>query len=125
MSGATGPTYTCCDATSMKADYQPGDTLAIHWIVVAGKPSGGGPTRPVELDARLQGPYPTATDLKRAFVDNADPMVGATFAAAPVRPSGQAGEQPVSLIPIPPTARPAEPGSTASGASIVQVIPKT
>ena len=32
----TGPTYACCEAADITKDYQPGDTLALHWIVTPG-----------------------------------------------------------------------------------------
>lgn len=130
----TGPTYTCCEAADINRDHRPGQTLTVHWIVVPGKISTGSPTHQVELNARLTGPYATVSDLKTAARDDKNLAGDSTFTAEPIRPSGQAGEQPVSLILIPPTAAPGyynlvtsvtEPAGTASGATIIHVIPKT
>jgi len=130
----TGPSYTCCEAADINRDYQPGDTLAIHWIVVPGKLSSDGPTRELfELNACLTGPHSTVSDLKKA--DGGQELAaGCTLSATPIRPSGQPGEQPVSLILIPPTAVPGNynlttsvsgPGFSFGGASVIQVISKT
>jgi hypothetical protein len=125
---AAGPTYTCCQAADINRTYQPGQTLTVHWIVVPASGGIGTPTQ-VELRARLTGPHTTVDNLK-ATPDDTSPA----FTAQPVRPSGQAGEQPVSLIPIPPTAAPgyynlitsvSDPAGSVSGASIIQVVPAT
>lgn len=72
----------------------------------------------------------TAIQDQQSWPDDASPA----FTAQPVRPSGQAGEQLVSLIPIPPTAAPgyytlitsvSDPAGSVSGASIIQVVPAT
>lgn len=125
-----GPSYTCCEAADVNRDYRPGETLTIHWIVVPGE--AGTPATQVELTARLTGPYATVTDLKTAASPGMGVAGASTFVADPIRPSGQAGEQPVSVILIPPTAAPGfynlihtvdQPGGSAGGASIIQVKP--
>jgi hypothetical protein len=125
---ATGPTYTCCEAADINRIYKPGETLTVHWIVVPATGAVSSPTQ-VELRARLSGPYTTVDNLK-ATPDNASPAV----TARPVRPSGQLGEQPVSVIPIPPTAAPgyynlvtsvSGPAGSVSGASIIRVVAAT
>jgi hypothetical protein len=132
-SSETGPSYTCCEAADINRDYQPGDTLAIHWIVDPGKLSSDSPTRALELNACLTGPYSTVSDLKKAN-GGQDLAAGCTLSAAPIRPSGQPGERPVSLILIPPTALPGNynlatsvsgPGFSFGGASVIQMISKT
>lgn len=129
----TGPSYTCCEAADINRDYQPGDTVAIHWIVVPGRLSSDAPPRELELNACLTGPYSTVSDLKEANGGH-DRAAGCTSSAVPIRPSGQPGEQPVSLILIPATAVPGKYNLTTSvsgsdfsfgGASIIQVISKT
>lgn len=127
---STGQAYTCCAAADVNRDYEPGQTLTIHWIVAPGKLSRDSSPRQIELNARLTGPYATVGDLKAA----GDLAGELTFAAPPVRPSGQAGEQPVSSILIPPSA-PAgyynlvtsvtAPAGTTSGATVIRVISKT
>jgi hypothetical protein len=118
-----GPTYTCCLAADIDRVYHPGDTLSIHWIA-QGSPAPSGAEPHFELNAHLDGPFGTVTELKGGA---APPH---TLAAAPLRPTGVAGEQPVSTIPIPLTAEPgsydlvtsvAETGSTFSGGSIIQI----
>jgi hypothetical protein len=73
------------------------------------------------------------SDLKNANASGEDRTAGATFTAQPIRPSGQPDEQPVSLIPIPPTALPGYYNLTTSvsgsgfsfgGATIIRVISK-
>ena len=127
-----GPAYTCCEAADVNRNYEPGDTLAIHWIVAPDELSTGGPAREVELTARLTGPYATVSDLKQATEGDKTGTGRSTFIAEPIRPSGQPGEQPVSLVLIPPTAPPgfynlttavSESGATVSGAAVIQVVP--
>jgi hypothetical protein len=72
------------------------------------------------------------SDLKTVSDEN---LAGdSTFIAEPIRPSGQAGEQPVSFILIPPTAAPGyynltttviEPPGSHGGASIIHVVAQT
>ncbi|GGM56393.1 hypothetical protein ACFFX1_29475 [Dactylosporangium sucinum] len=128
----TATTYTCCEAADIDRDYQPGQTLTVHWTVVPGTLTAGGPAHEVELNARLTGPYATVSDLKTASGNDLEG--GSTFTADPVRPSGQAGEQPVSSILIPLTAAAgyydlitsvSGPPGSYGGASIIRVIPKT
>lgn len=126
---AQGPTYTCCATGDIDRDYRAGETLTLHWIVVPGQPGGAPPN--VELNVWLSGPYSSVTELKSAGADASGGPGGFMFKAEPVRPSGAAGEQPVSLIAIPPTAAPGyynlvtsigEPGSSVSGASVIRIV---
>jgi hypothetical protein len=128
----TSQAYTCCEEADINRDYQPGQTLTVNWIVVPGKVGTGSPAHQVELNARLAGPYATASDLKTT--SDMNHAAGITFTAEPIRPSGQAGEQPVSVIPIPPTAAPGyynlvtsvtETSGSHGGASVIHVSPKT
>ncbi len=116
----------------MSRDYQPGQTLAVHWIVVPGKLSTGSSTHQVELNARVTGPFASVSDLKTGV--RQQPSGDSTFTAEPIRPSGRAGEQLVSFILIPATAAPGyydlitsvtEPPGSHGGASIIHVTPKT
>ena len=118
-----GPTYTCCVAADINQIYHPGDTLSIHWIV-QGSPAPSGAVLRFELNAHLDGPFGSVTELKGGAAGKQ------TVAAAPLRPTGVAGEQPVSTIQIPLTAEPGyynlvtsvgARGSTFSGASIIQI----
>lgn len=129
----TPTTYTCCDGEDVDTVYQPGQDMTVHWIVKPGTDPAANSTQ-VELTARLTGPYGDVSELKSAAGGTARPALGeVTFEAQPVRPSGAAGERPVSVIPI---ARDAPPGSynlifavredggVIGGASVVRVAPK-
>jgi hypothetical protein len=100
----TGLAYTCCEAADVNRNYEPGDTLAIHWVVATAEFSTGGQRREVELNVRLTGPYATVSDLKQEGDKTGSGRF--TFMAESIRPSGQPGEQPVSLVLIPLTAPP-------------------
>jgi hypothetical protein len=127
---STSPTgYSCCEASDVKADYQPGDTYTVHWIVVDGSPSAD--TVPFALNASLSGPYSDVGALKGTDIHGL-PAADATYSAEPVHPAGTPGERPVSSNYIPSDAKPglynlvtsvSEPGGTTSGASIITISP--
>lgn len=129
---AASVTYSCCEAQDVDRPYQPGQTLTVHWTAESSEEPGGTPSQ-VELTARLTGPFATAGDLK-AVTEGTPTVPGlVTFTASPVRPSGTPDERPVSTIVIGPDANPGyynlvtsvvDGGNTASGGSIVQVVPK-
>jgi hypothetical protein len=129
---AAPKTYTCCEAKDVDRTYQPGETLALHWIVNSPNgPAAGSPG--VELTARLTGPYQSVEDLKAATPDTRDAGGAVTFAAPPVHPSGAPDEQPVSTIAIGADARSgyynlmfsaAQNGGAAGGSSVVRVLAK-
>jgi hypothetical protein len=110
--------------------YHPGETLSIHWIV-QGSPAPSGAVPHFELNARLSGSFGSVEELKSQVVHAEGRAAGPqTVAAAPLHPTGVAGEQPVSTILIPLTAAPgyydltfsvSEPGDTFSGGSIIQI----
>ena len=124
----TPASYSCCDASDVDKIYKPGQTLTVRWAVVPGQP--GGPPPQVTLTASLTGPYASVEDLKAAIADVTAPTGDATLTAQPVRPSGQPGEQPVSVIALPTTAVPgyyhllttaADPTGRVSSGSVIQV----
>jgi len=125
-----GPTYTCCLAADIDRVYHPGDTLSIHWIV-QGTPAPSGAEPHFELNVSLSGSFGSVEELKSQVVQAKGQAAGPqTVAAEPLHPTGVAGEQPVSTILVPLTAAPgyynlkfsvAEPGSTFSGGSIIQI----
>ncbi|MGW3855802.1 hypothetical protein [Micromonospora arida] len=129
----TPTTYTCCDGQDVDTVYQPGQEMTVHWIVQPGTDPAAKPAQ-VELTARLTGPYGDISELKSAAGGTARPALGeVTFEAQPVRPSGAAGERPVSVIRIPEDAPPGsynlifavdEGGGIVSGASVVRVAPE-
>ncbi|MGW3618556.1 hypothetical protein [Micromonospora arida] len=129
----TPTTYTCCDGEDVDTVYQPGQDMTVNWIVRPGTDPAAKPAQ-VELTARLTGPYGDVSELKSAAGGTARPALGVvTFEAQPVRPSGAAGERPVSVIPIPEDAPPGsynlifavdEGGGVVSGASVVRVAPE-
>jgi hypothetical protein len=124
-----GPTYSCCQTADIQREYRPGETLAIHWIVVPGEAGAGTQSQQLELNASLAGPFGKVDELK---ADDAARAAVSTLTAEPVRPSGVAGEQPVSTIAIPSDAAAgfynlvtsvSEPGGSVSGASVIRVVP--
>ncbi|MER7445074.1 hypothetical protein [Micromonospora avicenniae] len=129
---AAPATYTCCEAQDVDRLYQPGQTLTVHWTVESPDERGGTPPQ-VELTARLTGPFATVGDVKAATEGTPSAPGLVTFTAAPVRPSGTPDERPVSTIVIAPEAKPGyynlvtsvrSDDNTASGGSIVRVVPK-
>ncbi|MFI6784842.1 hypothetical protein [Micromonospora sp. NPDC050276] len=129
----TPTTYTCCDGEDVDTVYQPGQDMTVNWIVRPGTDPAAKPAQ-VELTARLTGPYGDFSELKSAAGGTVRPASGeVTFEARPVRPSGAAGERPVSVIPIAEDAPPGyynlifavhEDGGVVGGASVVRVAPK-
>ncbi|MBB4751376.1 hypothetical protein [Actinoplanes lobatus] len=123
-------TYSCCSAEDVDTLYRPGQTMSVHWMVEA--PNGPATDAPpVELTARLSGPYATVEELKAAEGDLRNPAGDVTFTAPPIRPTGTPGEQPVSSIPISADARPGyyylitsenQGGGSVSGGSIIRVV---
>lgn len=128
------PTYTCCAARDVGTLYQPGQILTVHWIVESPDEPGAIPPQ-VELAARLTGPFATVDDLKAATEDTQTVSGRVTFSAAPVRPSGEPDERPVSTIVIGPEAEPGyynlvtsvigDDNTASGGGSIVRVEPRT
>lgn len=125
-----GPTYSCCRAADVHRDYRPGETLALRWIVIPAVQREGVQTPQVELKASLVGPFSTVGELKASPGATASGIV--TFAAETVRPSGLAGEEPVSVIAIPSDAAAgyynlitavSEASGSIGGASVIRVIP--
>ncbi|MFG1872492.1 hypothetical protein [Micromonospora arborensis] len=126
----TPTTYTCCDGEDVDTVYRPGQEMTVHWIV---RPASDPAVTPaeVELTARLTGPYGDVSELKSAAGGTEPPASGeVTFEAEPVRPSGAAGERPVSVIAIAEDAPPGyynllfsvhQGGGGVSGASVVRV----
>lgn len=129
----TPTTYTCCDGKDVDTVYEPGQEMTVHWIVRPGTDPTAKPAQ-VELTARLAGPYADVNELKSAAGGTARTVSGElTFEAQPVRPSGAAGERPVSVISIAEDALPGyynlifavhEGDGGVSGASVVRVAPK-
>src|SRR5215471_2694907 len=87
--GPTGPTYSCCVAADIERIYHPGDALTIHWIV-QGPPAPSGAAHQIELSARLSGAFGNVAELKGGAA------ASQTISAAPLHPTGVAGEQLVS-----------------------------
>lgn len=126
-------TYTCCKATDADTPYQPGQTMRLHWIVEApDEPVRNYP--PVQLAARLTGPYTDAEAAKGANWNAAStPPGAAAYAAAPLQPAGTPDEKPVSQIHIPADAKPglynlhfsiSQGDATVTGDTDIRVIAK-
>ncbi|GGM33177.1 hypothetical protein GCM10011608_17090 [Micromonospora sonchi] len=127
---ASPMTYSCCETADIEKLYQPGQTFTLHWIVGVRDASATVPPR-VELQASLTGPYATEAELKDAEMGVVTVPGLVTYTAEPVRPAGTPDEQPVSVIPIAPAAKPGyynlassmvDGDATASGASIIRIV---
>lgn len=128
------PTYTCCEAESLREEYVAGETVTLRWMVDA--PTGPAATAAsdVELGASLTGPYGDVEALKALVGPEASgsPPEGiVTYSAEPLHPTGAEIEAPVSLIPLPPTALPGiydleisivEPNGSVITRSVVRVV---
>ncbi|WP_341718621.1 hypothetical protein QQG74_02250 [Micromonospora sp. FIMYZ51] len=124
--------YSCCETADLEKLYQPGQTFTLHWIVGVRDAAATTPVR-VELQASLTGPYATEAQLKDAETGTVTVPGLATYTAEPVRPTGTPDEQPVSVIPIAPEAKPGyyklvssmiDDDATATGTSIIQIVPR-
>lgn len=91
-------TYSCCRAADITPVRHPGETVRVHWIVVADGP-GSAPSGAagVTLSASLSGPYADVTTLKATSSRAPGPAADAD----PVRTTDQAHAAPVSTLVIP------------------------
>jgi hypothetical protein len=118
-STTVGASYSCCRVEDLR-DYAAGETVALHWIVQPGRAFG------VELTAVLTGPYGSIDELKAGAAKGP-----ATYAAPTLHPTGDVSEEPVSLIPLPPSAAPGiynlewavtEAGGEVRSAAMIRVV---
>ena len=67
--GPTGVTYarytfTCCTASDIQNAWHPGETVSLHWIVVAAGATADSRPLPITITAVLEGPYANVNGLK-------------------------------------------------------------
>jgi hypothetical protein len=87
--------YTCCRAGDVDRSYLPGQTINIHWIVTSTSRTSQHETHPVELSAKLGGPFADVAAAKTAADDSA------VVSATPIKTSEKTGGAPVSRITLP------------------------
>ncbi len=57
-------TFTCCTASDIQSAWRPGETVSLHWIVVAAGATADSRPLPITITAVLAGPYASANRLK-------------------------------------------------------------
>jgi hypothetical protein len=57
-------TFTCCTASDIQSAWQPGETVSLHWIVVAEGGTADSRPLPITITAVLAGPYADVNGLK-------------------------------------------------------------
>jgi hypothetical protein len=65
QSGATYAryTFTCCTASDIQSAWHPGETVNLHWIVVAAGATADSRPLPITITAVLEGPYANINQL--------------------------------------------------------------
>ena len=56
--------FTCCTASDIQTAWRPGETVSLHWIVVAAGATADNRPVPIILTAVLAGPYTSVSALK-------------------------------------------------------------
>jgi hypothetical protein len=57
-------TFTCCTASDIQSAWHPGETVSLHWIVVAAGATADSRPLPITITAGLAGPYANVNGLK-------------------------------------------------------------
>ena len=57
-------TFTCCTASDIQSAWHPGETVSLHWIVVAAAGTADSRPLPITITAVLAGPYANVNALK-------------------------------------------------------------
>jgi hypothetical protein len=57
-------TFTCCTASDIESAWHPGETVRLHWIVVAAAATADSRPSPITITAILAGPYASVNGLK-------------------------------------------------------------
>lgn len=57
-------TFTCCTASDIQSAWHPGETVSLHWIVVAAGATADSRPLPITITAALAGPYANINGLK-------------------------------------------------------------
>src|SRR5438445_12958020 len=57
-------TFTCCTASDIQSAWHPGETVSLHWIVVAAGATADSRPHPITITAVLAGTYARFKGLK-------------------------------------------------------------
>ena len=127
QSGATYAryTFTCCTASDIQSAWHPGETVSLHWIVVADGATADSRPRSITITAVLAGPYANVNALKGGA------PTARTLPAAAIHTDDRNPTAPTSTFVLPSDLAPGfynlafkvdhGGGNSLAGASVVQV----
>ena len=120
-------TFTCCTASDIQSAWHPGETVSLHWIVVAAGATADSRPLPITLTAVLAGPYANVNGLKGGA------PAAMTIPAAALNTDDRNPTAPTSTFALPSDLAPGfynlafkvdyGGGNGLGGASVVQVGP--
>src|SRR3989442_1146459 len=128
--GQSGVTYarysfTCCTASDIQSAWHPGETVSLHWIVVAAGATADSRPLPINITAVLAGPYANVNGLKGGA------PAARTLPAAALKTDDRNPTAPTSTFALPSDLAPGfynlafkvdySGGNSLAGARVVQV----
>src|ERR1700680_1349774 len=118
-------TFTCCTASDVQSAWHPGETVNLHWIVVASGATADSRPLPITITAVLAGPYADVNGLKGGA------PAARTLPAAPLNTDDRNPTAPTSTFALPSDLAPGfynlafkvdyGGGNSVGGASVVHV----
>ena len=118
-------TFTCCTASDIQSAWHPGETVSLHWIVVAAGATADSRPLPITITAVLAGPYASVKGLKGGA------PAAKTLPAAALNTDDRNPKAPTSTFALPSDLAPgfynlafkvdSGGGNSLGGASVVQV----
>jgi hypothetical protein len=118
-------TFTCCSASDIQGAWHPGETVSLHWIVVAAGATADSRPSPITITAVLAGPYANVNGLKGGA------PAARTLPAAVLNRDDRNPTAPISTFALPSDFAPGfynlafkvdyGSGNSLAGASVVQV----
>jgi hypothetical protein len=118
-------TFTCCTASDIQSAWHPGETVSLHWIVVAAGATADSRPLPITITAVLAGPYANVNGLKGGA------PAARTLSAAALKTDDRNPTAPTSTFALPSDLAPGfynlaikidhGGGNSVRGASVVQV----
>lgn len=118
-------TFTCCTASDIQSAWHPGETVTLHWIVVAAGATADSRPLPITITAALAGPYANVNGLKGGA------PAARTLPAAALNTDDRNPTAPTSTFALPSDLAPGfynlafkidyGGGNSLAGASVVQV----
>ena len=118
-------TFTCCTASDIQSAWHPGETVSLHWIVVAAAATPDSRPLPITITAVLAGPFANVNGLKGGA------PAARTLPAAALKTDDRNSTAPTSTFALPSDLAPGfyrlafkveyGGGNSLAGASVVQV----